>query len=74
MKLTVLGDEGDAAVDHDGDAVPAQLLVAERPAVGAGGLRDGGQPQGEVHGVEAAEVNRPGGGGRGRTDRQTVTS
>lgn len=54
-----MGDEGDAAVHGDRDAVLGQLLVAERFAVRAGGQRDGRVPQRKVHLVEAVDVNCP---------------
>ena len=56
-QLTILSDKSNAAVDDDGDAVFGQLLVAERPAIRAGGQRDCRVPQCKVYPVEAVDVN-----------------
>ena len=51
-----MGDEGNAAVDDDGDAVFTALLVAQRLSVCARGQSDGRVPQGKVHFVVAVNV------------------
>lgn len=57
MSLTILSDKSNATVQYNGDAIFAQLLVAERPAICAGSQRDRRVPQRKVHSVEAVDVN-----------------
>lgn len=56
--LTVLSDEGHAAVHDNRNAVFGQLLVAQGLAVCAGGRHDGGVPHRKVGPVEAVDVER----------------
>ena len=58
-QLTMLRDEGDAAVHRDGDGVLTELLVAQRPAVPPRRPRERHQPQFEVHAVEPMDIHRP---------------
>lgn len=64
--LTVLRDEGDAAVHDDGDVAPAQLLLPQRVPFPSRGPLDVRVPQGEVGPAHALQVqssagqNRPG--------------
>lgn len=56
--LTILRDEGDAAVYDDGDVIPAELLVPQRVALTTGCLLDVGDPQGEVCAAHAMQMKR----------------
>lgn len=57
--LTVLRDEGDAAVHDDGDVVSAHLLVSQRVPFTAGRSLDIQVPQREICSTDALQVQSP---------------
>lgn len=57
--LTVLGDEGDAAVHDDGDVVAAQLLVPQGVALPSGCPLDVRGPQREVCPAHTLQMKSP---------------
>lgn len=59
--LTVLCDEGQAAVHDNGDVVPAQLLLPQSVPFASGRPLDVRVPQREVHAAHALQVQSPGG-------------
>jgi len=71
--LTVLGDEGEAAVHDDGDVVPAQLLLPQGVPLAAGRPLDVRVPQREVGAAEAPQVQSPGGREPEREEKQNQT-
>lgn len=64
--LTVLSDEGDAAVHDDGDVVSAQLLFPQSVSFAAGRSLDVRVPQREVCASDALQVDSPDGEERTR--------
>lgn len=59
--LTVLRDEGDAAVHDDGDVVPAQLLFSQSVSFTAGRSLDVRVPQREICPTDPLQVESPDG-------------
>lgn len=59
--LTVLSDEGDAAVHDDGDVVPAQLLFSQRVSFPTGRSLDVRVPQREIRPADPLKVEGPDG-------------
>lgn len=57
LLLTILSDKSNAAVDYNRNTVFSQLLVTERIAVCASSQFDSRVPHGEIHLVEAMNVN-----------------
>lgn len=61
LLLTVLSDEGDAAVHNDGDVISAQLLFSQSVSFTAGCSLDVRIPQRKVSATDALQVESPGG-------------
>ncbi len=60
LLLTVLSDEGDAAIHDDGDVVSAQLLFSQSVSFTAGCSLDVRVPQREIGAPDPLQVESPG--------------
>lgn len=71
--LTILSDEGDAAVHDDGDVVSAKLLFPQSVSFTAGRSLDVRVPQREICAADTLQVESPD-GGRKPNDEEQVKS